>query len=289
MIRRSVFFAHIQADLELSTQAGGYDVEQFVEAPDYDLICSICQGVLRCPVRAACHHIFCKKCLLQWLKRYWMQLGSIPQAEHKHSDVQCLRLHRRDEVWDKPGWLLFILCRQETCPCCRKHINPSLIFIMFKLSKSIGCMKIKVGHSQIVLLQKFLPLVQECKLSSFFAPPDSVKTRSAVAKKPFASRSSTATAWRACTSSSHVRTRAVECSSSAGTWTLTSATVNTGAGRATWAAAPCCPTPHRLSTTAISSWGWSTRPGRGTTGPSPWPCRGRWGGCRTPWRTWSGR
>ncbi|XP_041813819.1 RING finger protein 151 [Chelmon rostratus] len=89
------------ADPEVSTQSGGYDVELFVDTPDYDLICTICQGVLRCPVRAACHHIFCKKCILQWLKR------------------------------------------QETCPCCRKPVNPSLIFVMFKLSKSIGRMKIK--------------------------------------------------------------------------------------------------------------------------------------------------
>lgn len=40
---------------------------------------------------------------------------------------------------------LVVLCRQETCPCCRKPVNPSLIFVMFKLSKSIGRLKIKVG------------------------------------------------------------------------------------------------------------------------------------------------
>ncbi|XP_047212743.1 RING finger protein 151-like isoform X1 [Girardinichthys multiradiatus] len=89
------------ADPDVSTQSGGYDVELFVDPPDYDLICTICQGVFRCPVRSACHHIFCKKCILQWLKR------------------------------------------QETCPCCRKPVNSSLIFVMFKLSKSIGRMKIK--------------------------------------------------------------------------------------------------------------------------------------------------
>ena len=60
----------LQADSEASPQSGGYDVELFVDTPDYDLICTICQGVLRCPVRATCHHIFCKRCILQWLKRY---------------------------------------------------------------------------------------------------------------------------------------------------------------------------------------------------------------------------
>ncbi|KAF0032646.1 hypothetical protein F2P81_014936 [Scophthalmus maximus] len=69
----------IMADPEVSTQSGGYDAELFVDTPDYDLICTICQGVLR----------------------------------------------------------------QETCPCCRKPVNATLIFVMFKLSKSIGRMKIK--------------------------------------------------------------------------------------------------------------------------------------------------
>lgn len=44
------------------------------------------------------------------------------------------------------NWIACVLYRQETCPCCRKPVNPSLIFIMFKLSKSIGRMKIKVGN-----------------------------------------------------------------------------------------------------------------------------------------------
>ncbi|KAI4888893.1 hypothetical protein NFI96_013363, partial [Prochilodus magdalenae] len=89
------------AEAHMCLQNGGYDVELFVDVPDDDLICSICQGVLRCPVRAACHHVFCKKCILQWLKR------------------------------------------QETCPCCRKPVSQSLIFVMFKLSKAIGRLKIK--------------------------------------------------------------------------------------------------------------------------------------------------
>lgn len=177
--------------------------------------------------------------------------------------VEGLMIDTKSEI----NWAdcYFSIGRQETCPCCRKHVNPSLIFIMFKLSKSIGCLKIKVGRRRDVLRNFcFATKIVNNPLS---LPPDSVKTRSVAAKKPFASRSSTATAWRACTSSSHARTRGVGCSSSAGTWTITSATVSTGAGRATWAAGPCCPTTRRLSTTATSSWGWSTRPGRGTTGP----------------------
>ncbi|XP_073492557.1 RING finger protein 151 [Aquarana catesbeiana] len=48
---------------------GGYDLEIFAENPDDDLLCSICHGVLRCPVMVCCGHIFCRKCILQWLKR----------------------------------------------------------------------------------------------------------------------------------------------------------------------------------------------------------------------------
>ncbi|XP_062860034.1 RING finger protein 151 [Trichomycterus rosablanca] len=87
-------------------QSGGYEVELFVEPPDHDLICIICRGVLRCPVRVACNHIFCKKCILQWMRR------------------------------------------QETCPCCRKPVSQSLMFVMFKLSKSIGRLPIKCRNEQ---------------------------------------------------------------------------------------------------------------------------------------------
>ncbi|XP_061741162.1 RING finger protein 151 isoform X2 [Nerophis ophidion] len=101
MVTRQSPEVQVQNDTEVASQSGGYDVEWFVETPDHDLICTICQGVLRCPVRATCHHIFCKKCILRWLKR------------------------------------------QETCPCCRKPINACKIYVMFKLSKSIGHLKIK--------------------------------------------------------------------------------------------------------------------------------------------------
>ncbi|XP_051523188.1 RING finger protein 151-like [Myxocyprinus asiaticus] len=49
--------------------SGGYEVEQFVNTPDDDLICVICRAVLRCPVRLKCNHVFCKECILQWMKR----------------------------------------------------------------------------------------------------------------------------------------------------------------------------------------------------------------------------
>ncbi|KAJ7984703.1 hypothetical protein DPEC_G00357500 [Dallia pectoralis] len=84
--------------------SGGHDVELFVEAPDHDLLCTICRCVLRCPVKVACNHVFCKTCILQWLRR------------------------------------------QETCPCCRKPINPSCMFVMYGLSKTISRLRIKCNN-----------------------------------------------------------------------------------------------------------------------------------------------
>ncbi|XP_029934514.1 RING finger protein 151, partial [Myripristis murdjan] len=50
-------------------QSGGYDVDVFVERPGSDMLCTICRLVLRCPVRTACSHVFCKSCILEWIKR----------------------------------------------------------------------------------------------------------------------------------------------------------------------------------------------------------------------------
>lgn len=118
---------------------------------------------------------------------------------------------------------------------------------------------------------------------------NSVRMRSLVVQGPSPYRSSTATAWAACTSSSLAHTRAAAHSSFAGTWTPTHATANTGASPATWAVARYSLTAPRLNITAISSWGRSTKPGRGTTGPLPPLCRGRWGECKAQWPTWRGR
>ncbi|XP_057213935.1 RING finger protein 151 [Triplophysa rosa] len=56
-------------DLFLAVQSGGYEVEQFVDTPDHDLICVICRAVICCPVRLTCNHVFCKECILLWMKR----------------------------------------------------------------------------------------------------------------------------------------------------------------------------------------------------------------------------
>ncbi|KAF6126957.1 ring finger protein 151 [Phyllostomus discolor] len=49
--------------------SGGYDLNLFTSPPDGNLLCSVCHGVLKRPVRLPCSHVFCKKCILRWLAR----------------------------------------------------------------------------------------------------------------------------------------------------------------------------------------------------------------------------
>ncbi|XP_060794821.1 RING finger protein 151, partial [Neoarius graeffei] len=138
-------------------QSGGYEVDLFVDPPDYDLLCIICKGVLRCPVRVACNHVFCKKCILQWMRR------------------------------------------QETCPCCRKPVSQRLMFVMFKLSKSIGRLPIKCRNEQQGCTATF-PLSEEylhsstCPFEWLLCPQQGCGTR--VLRKEAQAHAQTCSHWR---------------------------------------------------------------------------------------------
>ncbi|KAM5329701.1 LOW QUALITY PROTEIN: RING finger protein 151 [Glossophaga mutica] len=57
------------AAVQTQIMSGGYDLNLFTSPPDSNLLCSVCHGVLKKPVRLPCSHVFCKKCILRWLAR----------------------------------------------------------------------------------------------------------------------------------------------------------------------------------------------------------------------------
>ena len=47
----------------------GWDTDRFPKNPDPELICCICQGVLKDALVSPCEHVFCSNCLKDWLKQ----------------------------------------------------------------------------------------------------------------------------------------------------------------------------------------------------------------------------
>ena len=48
----------------------GYGTERFVGHVDEEFICPLCSDVLEAPAHApSCEHLFCRKCILEWLRR----------------------------------------------------------------------------------------------------------------------------------------------------------------------------------------------------------------------------
>lgn len=46
----------------------GYDPGRFISAVNEEFHCSICTLVLEEPMQSPCEHIFCNKCIKDWLK-----------------------------------------------------------------------------------------------------------------------------------------------------------------------------------------------------------------------------
>ncbi len=45
----------------------GFELERFVSEIDDEYLCAICTLVLENPVQSDCEHIFCSKCINEWL------------------------------------------------------------------------------------------------------------------------------------------------------------------------------------------------------------------------------
>uniref|UniRef100_A0A1A8QC93 Ring finger protein 151 n=1 Tax=Nothobranchius pienaari TaxID=704102 RepID=A0A1A8QC93_9TELE len=82
------------ADPDVSTQSGGYDVELFVDPPDYDLICTICQGVLRCPAQHNCY----KQLRQEYEARQQNHRTIAAALQRKMKRMQCTMVHMRRQI-----------------------------------------------------------------------------------------------------------------------------------------------------------------------------------------------
>lgn len=45
----------------------GYDLVRFVGFVDEEFYCTICTMVLETPLQSPCDHLFCSKCISEWL------------------------------------------------------------------------------------------------------------------------------------------------------------------------------------------------------------------------------
>ncbi|XP_043944828.1 RING finger protein 151 [Protopterus annectens] len=89
--------------------SGGYDTDQFVDPPTHDFICSVCHGVFKYPVRMYCGHVFCKKCILQWLRGH----DTCPCCRNVVSGRLMIAMHRLNRIICR----LKIKCRNEVHGC----------------------------------------------------------------------------------------------------------------------------------------------------------------------------
>lgn len=45
----------------------GYEVTRFIDKTNEKFYCSICKLILEDPMQSPCDHLFCKKCINEWL------------------------------------------------------------------------------------------------------------------------------------------------------------------------------------------------------------------------------
>lgn len=108
----------------------GYDIECFQCTVDDELICSICNGVLKDPLQAqSCEHSFCSKCISEWLK----EQTSCP------------------------------VCRSEVLPNDLKPVARILRNLLAKLT--ICCENKKFGCTLVIRLDQLPPHLLQCEFN----------------------------------------------------------------------------------------------------------------------------
>ncbi|KAM5227332.1 RING finger protein 151 [Ctenodactylus gundi] len=90
-------------------QSGGYDLNLFVSPPDCNFLCSVCHGVLKRPMRLSCRHIFCKKCILQWIARQ----NTCPCCRKKVKRKKMVRMSKLQEIIGR----LEVKCKNAEAGC----------------------------------------------------------------------------------------------------------------------------------------------------------------------------
>lgn len=96
----------------------GYDIHQFVETIDVNLVCSICGSVFENPVLTPCGHSFCLMCLETWLQTSLTHEPEPPPP----SPPQLYQLrYRRPRSFPSA----FLSPITASCPECRKPVHPN--------------------------------------------------------------------------------------------------------------------------------------------------------------------
>lgn len=74
----------------------GYDLKRFVKQVDDELICPICDKVVKNPRQTPCEHIFCSNCIETWLK--CMDHCPVDSVSLKYKDLKPTPRYFRNMV-----------------------------------------------------------------------------------------------------------------------------------------------------------------------------------------------
>lgn len=112
----------------------GYDLDRFLDDPDPELICTICQQVYEKPLVTPCGHTFCGACIREWLSKkgvcpldnksikgngalrdipisFRNMIGTSLKIRCEHRKDGCMVISKLDDLED----------HKKICPFRKKH------------------------------------------------------------------------------------------------------------------------------------------------------------------------